>query len=94
MMSFFELTVDDNLKPIAKDKRELIRKFETGNGDTTVDLLDNGGYQYIIKNVKGADCCMLQTDKDFKHCKCALNGNYNMRCFGLSNALMLILLCG
>lgn len=87
---FFELTVDDNLKPIAKDKRELIRKFETGNGDTTVDLLDNGGYQYIIKNVKGADCCMLQTDKDFKHCKCALNGNYNMRCFGLSNALMLI----
>ena len=33
---------------------------------------------------------MLQTDKDFKHCKCALNGNYNMRCFGLSNALMLI----
>ena len=87
---FFELTVDDNLKPIAKDKRELIRKFETGNGDTTVDLLDNGGYQYIIKNVKGADCCMLQTDKDFNHCKCALNGNYNMRCFGLSNALMLI----
>lgn len=87
---FFELAVDDNLKPIAKDKRELIRKFETGNGDTTVDLLDNGGYQYIIKNVKGADCCMLQTDKDFKYCKCALNGNYNMRCFGLSNALMLI----
>lgn len=87
---FFELAVDDNLKPIAKEKRELIRKFETGNGDTTVDLLDNGGYQYIIKNVKGADCCMLQTDKDFKHCKCALNGNYNMRCFGLSNALMLI----
>lgn len=87
---FFELKVDDNLKPIAKEKRELIRKFETGNGDTTVDLLDNGGYQYIIKNVKGADCCMLQTDKDFKHCKCALNGNYNMRCFGLSNALMLI----
>ena len=87
---FFELTIDDNLKPIAKDQRELIRKFETGNGDTTVDLLDNGGYQYIIKNVKGADCCMLQTDKDFKHCKCALNGNYNMRCFGLSNALMLI----
>ena len=87
---FFELKVDDNLKPIAKEKRELIRKFETGNGDTTVDLLDNGGYQYIIKNVKGADCCMLQTDKDFKYCKCALNGNYNMRCFGLSNALMLI----
>lgn len=87
---FFELTVDDNLPPVAKERRELIRKFDTGNGDTTVDLLDDGGYQYIIKNIQGQDCCMLQTDKDFKHCKCALNGNYNMRSFGLNNALMLI----
>ena len=87
---FFELLVDDTLKPIAKERREHIRNFDTGNGDTIVDLLDDGGYQYIIKNINGADCCMLQTDKDFKHCKCALNGNYNMRSFGLNNALMLI----
>lgn len=55
-----------------------------------MDRLDNGGYQYIIKDINGASCCLLQTNKDFSDCRCALNGNYNMRCFGLNNALMLI----
>ena len=36
------------------------------------------------------DCCLLQSNKDFSDCRCALNGNYDMRCFGLNNALMLI----
>ena len=44
----------------------------------------------IIKDINGASCCLLQTNKDFSDCRCALNGNYNMRCFGLNNALMLI----
>jgi len=86
----FTLTVDDTLAPYPKDKRERIRVFDTGNGDTSVDKLDNGGYQYIIKDLKGADCCMLQTNESFNDCRCALNGSYNMRCFGLNNALMLI----
>ncbi|MCH4147226.1 MAG: hypothetical protein LKG25_03870 [Prevotella sp.] len=87
---FFQLTIDDSLKPIAKERRERIRKFDTGNGDTIVDKLDDGGYQFIIKDLNGADCCLLITNKDFSNCKCALNGNYDMRCFGLNNALMLI----
>lgn len=87
---FFKLDIDDNLKPVPKTGRERIRTFDTGNGDTIVDLLDNGGYQFIIKDVKGYDCCMLQTNKDFSDCKCALNGSYDMRTFGLNNALMLI----
>ena len=88
---FFQLTVDDNMKPATKEEREEnIGKFDTGNGDTSVTLLKNGGYQYIIKNINGYDCCLLRTNKDFSQCKCALNGNYNMRCFGLNNALMLI----
>lgn len=87
---FFNLLVDDSLRPYPKDKRKRIRSFDTGNGDTIVDKLDNGGYQYIIKDINGADCCLLQTNKDFSDCRCALNGNYNMRCFGLNNALMLI----
>lgn len=87
---FFNLNVNDNLKPIPKEKRERIRTFDTGNGDTIVDLLDGGGYQFIIKDVKGYDCCMLQTNKDFSDCRCALNGSYDMRTFGLNNALMLI----
>lgn len=87
---FFQLLIDDTLRPSPKDKRKRIRAFDTGNGDTIVDKLDNGGYQYIIKDINGADCCLLQTNKDFSDCRCALNGNYNMRCFGLNNALMLI----
>lgn len=87
---FFKLLVDDTLRPVSKDKRKRIRAFDTGNGDTIVDKLEDGGYQYIIKDINGADCCLLQTNKDFSDCRCALNGNYNMRCFGLNNALMLI----
>lgn len=84
----FSLTVDDSLKPIRNG--ELIRKFDTGNGDTLVYALPDGGYQYIIRNTEGHDCCLLQTDRDFNNCRCALNGTWNMRSFGLNDALMLI----
>ncbi len=85
----FTLVVDDSLKPCHKSQREHIRDFDTGNGITVVDRLANGGYQYIIRDVEGYDCCLLITNEDFTDCHCALNGNYNMRCFGLNNALML-----
>lgn len=85
----FELTVDDSLKPVPKPRRQRIRAFETGNGDTIVDRIDNGGYQYIVKDIKGAECALLITNKNFGQCLCALNGNYDMRNFGLNNALML-----
>ena len=86
---FFQLTVDDDLPPI-REGRERIGKFETGNGDTVVDRLSDGGYQYIIKDIEGNECCLLQSNKDFSDCRCALKGNYDMRSFGLNNALMLI----
>ena len=87
---FFQLTVDDTLRPIPKARRERIRAFDTGNGDTIVDRVDDGGYQYIIKDIKGSECALLIANKDFSDCRCALNGNFDMRCFGLNNALMLI----
>lgn len=86
----FHLTVDDKLRPVPKERRIRIRTFDTGNGDTIVDRIDDGGYQYIIKDINGAECCLLIANKDFSSCQCALNGNYNMRRFGLNNALMLI----
>lgn len=86
----FQLTVDDTLRPHPKAERERIKVFDTGNGDTVVDRLADGGYQYIIKDINNADCCLLVTNKTFDDCHCALNGGYNMRCFGLNNALMLI----
>lgn len=85
----FTLVVDDSTKPSPKAQRERIRDFDTGNGITVVDRLKNGGYQYIVRNVEGHDCCLLITNDDFSVCRCALNGSYNMRCFGLNNALML-----
>ena len=87
---FFRLRIDDTLRPVPKEQRERIRKFDTGNGETVVDLLSDGGYQYIIKDICGREWCLLRTNKDFDECECALNGNYNMRSFGLNNALMLI----
>lgn len=87
---FFSLTVDDQLRPISKEHRERIRNFDTGNGNTIVDLLDDGGYQFIIRNISGGDCCLLIANKDFTSCTCALNGNESMRRFGLNNALMMI----
>lgn len=87
----FQLTVDDNLQPVPKERRHRIRAFDSGNGDTIVDRLDDGGYQYVIKDINGRGCCLLITDKDFYNCRCALNGNFVMRDYGLNSALMLIM---
>ena len=85
---FFQLVVNDTLTEVSEEHCKRIRAFD--NGDTIVDRLNNGGYQYIIKDLEGKICCLLQTNKDFSDCTCKLWGNYNMRCFGLQNALMMI----
>ncbi|MBR1484781.1 MAG: hypothetical protein IJ612_03705 [Prevotella sp.] len=85
---FFTLLVDDNVRPV-KD-RQLVRKFDTGNGDTVVYQLPDGGYQYIIRDIYDRDCCLLVCNVDFTACRCALNGDYTMRSFGLNDALMLV----
>lgn len=85
----FELFVDDNLSPIAKEERIRIKEIDTGNGDIIVDLTSNG-YQFIIKDLNGSNCCLLITNREFTKCQCALNGNYDMRSFGLNNAIMII----
>lgn len=86
----FHLTVDDNTQPYPKEKRERIRNFDTGSGHTIVDKLDDGGYQFIIRDIYDADCALVIANADFSECRCALNGNMNMRRFGLNNTLMLI----
>lgn len=86
--SFITLTVDDSLCP-AKD-RKLVRNFDTGNGDTLVYQLPDGGYQYIIRDIHDRDCCLLITNSQFTDCHCALNGDWTMRSFGLNDALMLV----
>ena len=84
----FTLTIDDSLK--SEKEKTLVRNFDTGNGDTLVYQLPNGGYQYIIRNIQDNDCCLLICNQQFNDCRCALNGNWTMRSFGLNDALMLI----
>ena len=86
----FTLHVDDSLRPLKKDNAELIGTFDTGNGDTIVSCTADGRYQYIIKDIHGNSCCLLQADSDFVNATCALNGNSQMRHFGLNNALMML----
>ncbi|MBQ3826826.1 MAG: hypothetical protein II812_01565 [Prevotella sp.] len=86
----FQLTVDDEIPVIGKNHRERVGRFDSGNGMTVVDRLEDGGYQYIIKDIYDRECCLLQTNKDFSDCRCALNGNEDMRSFGITNALMIV----
>lgn len=87
--SLFTLYVDENLRPVPKEKRSRIRVFDTGNGDTVVDKLEDGGYQYVIRDINGRDCALLIANSRFTECRCALAGNVDRRHFGLNNVLML-----
>ena len=81
------LTVDNQMK---RDKSAtLIRSFDTGNGDTIVSRLADGGYQYVICNLRGEACCLLECHNRFTQCRCALRGHATNRLFGLNNALMM-----
>ena len=84
----FTITVDNTLRP--EKERKLIRNFDTGNGITAVYLLPDGGYQYIIRDIYDRSCCLLICHDDFTRCRCALNGNWTMRSFGLNDAMMLV----
>ena len=86
---FFQLDIDDNLHPVPQEQRSLIRDFDSGNGNIIVYQLSDGGYQYVIKDINGYSCALFIANKDFDHCHCALNGNYDMRSFGLNSVLML-----
>lgn len=83
------LTIDNTLKIVPKARRQRIRVFDTGNGETAVDRIDDGGYQYIIRNIYNRDCALLITNADFSVCRVAVTGSEDMRRFGLNNALML-----
>lgn len=83
------IIIDDATKPVPAEQRKRIREFDTGNGNTIVDKTVAGGYQFVIKDINGKPCALLITNKDFSENHCALNGNFDMRRFGLNNSLML-----
>lgn len=81
------LTIVDNLKEI-KDAH-LIRDIDTGNGMTRVDRLPSGGYQFLVRDITGFPCALLQTSPQFSDCKVAIRGGLPTMRFALNNALML-----
>ena len=85
----FTLTIDDATPPVEKQLRQRVRDFDTGNGDTIVDIITTGGYQFIVKDTQAKSCALLIANEDFSEVKCALNGNMDMRRFGLNNVLMM-----
>lgn len=85
----FTLTVDDSTKPVDKSACKRIDTFDTGNGPTIVDTTSDGGYQFVIKDIHEHSCCLMIANSDFTNIHCALNGNAEMRHFGLNNALMM-----
>ncbi len=50
------------------DDLERIRTFDTGNGYTVVDLLDDGGYQFIIRDIRGYDSAGGKDEEPGKQC--------------------------
>ena len=84
-----DVTIDDTLPAIEKSRRDRVKEYETGNGFIIVDLIDDGGIQFIFKDLSGNECGMFQIDKEKKHVKCALKGSFDMRSFGINNTMML-----
>lgn len=84
----FRLTVNDSFKP--KPKGQEIGQFDCGGNNHGVYLLPDGGYQIIVSDCYGHKCSFLQTDKDFTKGMVKLNGDRNMRTYGLNNSIMMM----
>lgn len=84
----FTLTVDDTFRPTKKG--EEIGQFDCAGNNHGVYLLEDGSYQILVSDCAERQACFLQAKGDFSEGIVALNGNYNMRTFGLNNALMMM----
>lgn len=85
----FSLTIQKRMHEIPEEERHLIRDVDTGNGMTRVDKLNDGGYQFLVRDISGMPCALLQTSPKFDDCHCAIRGSLGIKRFALNNALML-----
>lgn len=84
----FELNVDDAWRPSQKGKE--IGQFDCGGNNHGVYLMEDGCYQIMVSDINARLCCLMQATADFSSAIVCLNGNENMRRFGLNNALMMM----
>lgn len=84
----FELTVDDAWRPARKGTE--IGQFDCGGNNHGVYRLEDGSYQILVSDVDQRQCCLMQAVADFSSATVCLNGDGQMRTFGLNNALMMM----
>ena len=86
----FTLDVCEHLEALPSDERRLIREVDTGNGITQVSKLNDGGYQFVVRNIDDEVCALIICNEDFSKCRCMISGGLSMMRFGLNNTLMLV----
>lgn len=88
------IIIDDSITPYPKDELHVVRDVDTGNGKILVlkdnSESDDARYQFMIRDIEGDLCAMIQSNARFNICKCRLRGSYRMRYYGLNSAIMLI----
>lgn len=88
--SFFTLVVDNKISRFNDAQLSFITESDTGNGIITVGQTEKKIYQFIIRDNRNNECCLLQVNKDFSEAKCSVYGNTGMKKFGLNDALMIM----
>ncbi len=66
-----------------------ITDSDTGNGIIRVSRTTDGSYQFIICNVAGKPCALLQSTATFEQCRCAIRGNEADKRYGMNSVMMI-----
>lgn len=84
------ITIDQEFY-LAECNHTTMKKIcKTGNSIVVVERNENESYRFLIKNLRGEDCALLQSNKDFTQCRCRILGNSTPNLsFGLSNAILI-----
>ena len=84
----FSLTVNDAWRP--EEKGSEIGQFDCNGNPHGVYIMSDGSYRIEVSNPRRQKCCLIEMKSDFSVATVCLNGTYDMRTFGLNNALMML----
>ena len=84
----FSLTVNDGWRP--KEQGSEIGQFDCNGNPHGVYVLSDGSYRIQVSDPGNRQCCLIEMTPDFRNATLCLNGTYDMRSFGLNNALMMM----
>ena len=82
------IVIDDSYRPPLKGDE--VGQFDCGGTNHGVYIKPDGGYQFMISDVRGERCAFMESNSDFSECKIVLLGvNWLQRNFGLNNSIMM-----